>query len=841
MMNESEARQLCLDLMRADSEDEVVRLLVDAGFWDDDAAWRYYGDYENNYNTIGNQQGRPEAALVEKLVNAVDARLMNECLVRGIDPEGPDAPRSIREAVAQFFDGDYHPESPHAGQVKNWSDSRRREVAHGITLAATGAGARTGNPCFTICDCGEGQTPERFPDTFLSLTKSNKVRIPFVQGKFNMGGTGVFEFCGKRGLQLIVSRRNPKILDVWGRSHPSDSKWGFTIVRREDPKQGRRSSTYTYLAPVDSDKNPCQGGVLRFTAPTMPIFPEGRTPYCRECEWGTLIKLYEYAASGFKSNILMKDGLLSRVDLLLPELALPVRLHECRETYKGHTGSFDTTVSGVSVRLEDDRANNLEEGFPSSCIINASGERMTATIYAFKKGKAETYRKHEGVIFTVNGQTHGHLTADFFARKAVGLSYLADSLLVMVDCTGFTPRARELLFMTSRDRLRSGDFRAELEQSLELILKQHKGLRDLKERRRREQTEAKLADSKPLEQILEALLKKSPTLANLFLHGSRATNPFKTFRVRQEEKPYQGKRFPTFFKFKGYDYGRELVRETPINMRSRIIFETDAANDYFSRASEKGEFCLYRLDGDHRVPQAAYVGPNLHNGIATLSVPLPDNCQVGDVLNFVAVVSDPSRVDPFENRFSVRVKNECTPSGGTSRRRTPPSREPGDEREISAGISLPNIIEVFEKDWEKYKFDKLTALRIKHTGTSDENGDTEDTNGLYDFYINLDNLYLQMELKAGHRDSNLTRARFKYGMVLIGLALLHDAERERITRQRKHVACEDVRVQECEEDNIEQRVEKVARAIAPILLPMIESLADLEEEPPVVLGLGEGT
>ena len=41
---------------------------------------------------------------MEKLVNSVDARLMNECLVLGIDPEGPSAPRTIREAVARFFE-----------------------------------------------------------------------------------------------------------------------------------------------------------------------------------------------------------------------------------------------------------------------------------------------------------------------------------------------------------------------------------------------------------------------------------------------------------------------------------------------------------------------------------------------------------------------------------------------------------------------------------------------------------------------------------------------------------------------------------------------------------------
>lgn len=839
-MDNSELRELCLKLIYADTEDEVVRLLREAGYWDDDRVWRYYGDYENNYNTIGNQQGRPDAALVEKLVNAVDARLMNECIVRGVDPEGPEAPQSIAEAVALFFDGDHRPGSPHAGQIKNWPEARRTKIARDITLAATGAGPRTGNPCFTIADCGEGQTPERFPDTFLSLTKGNKVRIPFVQGKFNMGGTGVFEFCGKRGLQLIVSRRNPKILEKRGKEHPSDDQWAFTVVRREDPKQGRRSSMYTYLAPVESEIRPNGGRVLRFAADSMPIFPRGNAPYSENSEWGTLIKLYEYAATGFKSHILMKDGLLSRVDLLLPQLALPVRMHECRETYKGHAGSFATTVSGVSVRLEDDRGNNLELGFPSSCPISAKSEHMTATIYAFKKGKAETYRKHEGILFIVNGQTHGHLPVDFFARKAVGLSYLADSILVTVDCSNFDARARELLFMNSRDRLRSGDFRIEIEHCLEEMLRQHQGLRDLKERRRREQTEAKLADSKPLEDILESLLKKSPTLAQLFLQGTRASNPFKTLKVQErEQQNYKGKRFPTFFKFKDVDYGKPLRRETPKNMRSRITFETDATNDYFSRNEEKGEFSLYRLEGDQRVPVANYLGPNLYNGIANLSVPMPEDAQVGELLNFVAVVTDPSRIDPFENRFSVRVKPESSASGGAGRRRGPPDRKPGVDREIRGGINLPNIIEVFEKDWETHNFDKFTGLRIKNAGNYEENGSDGEGKPVYDFYVNMDNLYLRTELKPANRNPEITRARFMYGMVLLGLALLQHEEVERKTRQAKQ------RDSEQEEEpqpevNIEQRVEEVTRAIAPVMLPMIETLGDLDEEQPAVLGFGEG-
>lgn len=394
-MNDGQAKALCLDLMKTDSEDGVVVLLRDAGFWDMQAYWRYYGDYENNYNTAGNQQARPDPALVEKLINSVDARLMKECLARGIDPAGNAAPASIREAVATFFEDGATADKPYAGQIKYWANEKRTQVARGITLAATGA-KPPGKPCFSIADSGEGQTPEKMPDSLLSLNKSNKLRIPFVQGKFNMGGTGVLKFCGKRNLQLVVTRRSPAILR--GRfDHPSDAQWGFTVVRREDPGDGRRSSVYTYLAPVgvlEKRTLPGQGGILRFTADAMPIFPDGRNPYGLEAEWGTLIKLYDYAAQGFKSHILMKDGLLGRLDLLLPEVALPVRLHECR-AYSGHLGSFENTLNGLGVRLEDDRSNNLEEGFPSSCPLGAGSQEMTATIYAFKKGRAETYRKHE--------------------------------------------------------------------------------------------------------------------------------------------------------------------------------------------------------------------------------------------------------------------------------------------------------------------------------------------------------------------------------------------------------------------------------------------------------------
>lgn len=184
-MTNGQIRDLCFELLHAETETEVVEVLKKAGHWDNTAAWRYYGDVENNWGQSGNQQSLAEAALAEKLVNSVDARLINECLVRNVDPKSDKAPRCITEAVARFFEGEPGKKQT-SGLIENWTDDRIREVAQGITLTATGTRPTLN---LTITDVGEGQSPRRLPNTILSLNRANKMYIPFVQGQFNQGGT----------------------------------------------------------------------------------------------------------------------------------------------------------------------------------------------------------------------------------------------------------------------------------------------------------------------------------------------------------------------------------------------------------------------------------------------------------------------------------------------------------------------------------------------------------------------------------------------------------------------------------------------------------------------------
>ena len=113
---------------------------------------------------------------------------------------------------------------------------------------------------------------------------------------------------------------------------------------------GRRNSIYTFLAPVGVGKahEPRHGEILSFSAASMPLFPDKDSPYGREATFGTAIKLFEYQYIGEKSNIIRgKSVILRRLELLLPEIALPVRLYEFRKNAAGKVlpqGSRETTL-----------------------------------------------------------------------------------------------------------------------------------------------------------------------------------------------------------------------------------------------------------------------------------------------------------------------------------------------------------------------------------------------------------------------------------------------------------------------------------------------------------------
>jgi hypothetical protein len=823
------AKDLCLALMRADTQDEVVKLLTDAGYWNQTDAWRYVGDNENNFSGIGNQQSEAVAALIEKIVNAEDARLVNACLEAGVDPSSDAAPNSIRQAVARFFEHKNSFDLEKDGRIFAWSDELATAEGRLLTVAATGNVPADGAPSISVADQGEGQCPEDFPETFMSLHRSNKLRIHFVQGKFNMGGTGALQFCaGPHHLQLVVSRRNPSL--VSNRRRASDNDWGFTIVRREPPA-GRRSSVFTYLAPVDADERR-MGNVLSFASETLPIFPEAdgsvRSANHRMASHGSLVKLYEYEWQGTRSNIVQSGGgLLRRLDFGLPELALPVRVFECRLPYKGHSGSFATNALGLAARLERDKGDNLEPDFPVGSVIDLDGRAVRARVFALKKGKASEYRApKQGIVFAVNGQSHATLPVDFYRRKAVGMGYLADSLLVMVDCTNVEGEMREDLFMNSRDRLRTNQLSQRLEAELERFLRDDPALRALRNKRREEELADKLADSKPLTDILQDILRHSPTLAKLFLQGIKIASPFPPTTGTGEgiSDQFEGKTYPTYFRIRDLKYGEQLRRDAHLESRARILFETDANDDYFIRDLDHGECGVWLISGTNETAVHNWAVHGPRSGGVTLTLDLPADARVGDSLRFEVRVTDPSRVEPFVNSITLLVRPPASPSpGGKGGQRTATSG--AGTRGGGSSLSLPNIVEVDEEHWADHSFTESTALVLKNAGQDDAAPGAAAID-VYDFYVNVDNKFLRIAQKESKDDPKLLKAKFVYGLVLVGLAFLQHDRNQPVARSER----DDDSSEDGEDDDapgIESAVAYATTALAPVLLPMLESIGAL--------------
>jgi hypothetical protein len=168
----------------------------------------------------------------------VDAVLMKHALLKGIDPKSKKAPTTMHQAVDRFI------KNLRGGKLTNLDprDSWPREFSKSnLIIGVTGAKSRrAGLPCYTFVDNGEGQDPQNFKSTFLSLSTDNKNDIPFVQGKYNMGSSGVLGYCGLKWFKLIVSRR-------YDRSGP----WGFTLMRKR-PGGGIPVAEYLILGSPSS-------------------------------------------------------------------------------------------------------------------------------------------------------------------------------------------------------------------------------------------------------------------------------------------------------------------------------------------------------------------------------------------------------------------------------------------------------------------------------------------------------------------------------------------------------------------------------------------------------------
>lgn len=747
------AHQLLDDLLAADSEEDVTAALQRQGVAEyDDSNWKPYGGRRNNAGIVHNQQSDAHGPLAEKIINAVDAMLTRACKERGIDPEGPDAPKTMNDAAEKFF-------GVPGGNLARLSPTARSALAENIRVALCGKKPNDGYPCILMVDKGEGQHPWDFEDTFLSLQAENKVKVPFVQGKYNQGATGALRYCGNNhNYQLIVSRRCPNL--------DSEGPWGFTVVRRRPPMDGYRNSIYEYLT--------IQGKIPSVEASDLPLWPQSSHNPFLPLQWGTFIKLYEYRIPKTQATLDFYYALSRR----LYRLALPVRIVEMRDYPRSHTP--EATLSGLRVRLEEDRGNLLEDGFPAWINLDIAGiGRLPVLLAAFKTGASTKTKRYfkatEAVAFTVNGQTHAFLSSDFLRANKVGLKWLADSLLVEVDCSDMQPAIIDKLFMGSRDRMSECEYKTQLEKDLANCIKHHHGLRELNEKRHQEAME-NAAKSIEAKKTLEKLLRDEPNLGRLLKSGREIVDPT---RSGQAEKGFEGKRYPTYLELKRkYPEGKAC----PINGMCRVELETDAENSYLDRAHDPGEL--------HIDAPKMRVDYHLFDGTLTLTIKPTTEAQVGEQQKVCVRLSTCAPEVPsgwlqeeVEVRFVPEGTKKQSGTHGTS-----------DGRK-ARGFSIPEVREVYKENWDHFEWNAESTVRI----------DKGNQNVVS--FVNYDNKHLHTFRYHNPKQSKLAWIQFSTALTVVGLY------------------CETL----CEKGELsEQEREKVLRVVAALILHLLP-LGKVEE------------
>lgn len=523
-------KELFLVLYNSKTEEDVEDLISKYPDSFQNQNWVPVGGNDSNYGIIENQQSNPIAALVEKVTNSIDAILTKKCIEQGIEPDSPEAPRSMEEAIKLFFP-----------DHKNWDlPTPRKKQALDIQVLADGSPRNTS---VIIYDNGEGQHPDDFDYTFLSLVRGNKNKIMFVQGKYNMGGSGAIVFCGKKGYQLIASKK-----------FDGSGQFGFTLVREHPFAKGesefKKNTWYEFLK-IDGK---------------VPAFDlKGELDlklHNRKFKTGSIIKMYSYQfPTGYYG---FAQDLNQSLNEFLFEPVLPIYTVDNAERYPNNK-ILDLDLFGLKRRLENEN-NYIDDHFSEIYLDELFGEmKVTCYVFRAKVGKNDVKQTKENirrqffknnmtVMFSINGQAHGHYTSEFITRT-LKFNLLKDYLLIHVDCTKMKYEFRKELFMASRDRLKEGDEARELREYIGKKLRKSK-LDDINRHRK----ESIGLDSEDTNELLKSFAKNLPKDSDLFkllqntlkLEEKRdketKQQPPKKDKPHEEEKPFNPKRFPSFFK-----------------------------------------------------------------------------------------------------------------------------------------------------------------------------------------------------------------------------------------------------------------------------------------------------
>lgn len=708
--------------------------------------WKPLGGNFSNYGVVKNQQSNPIAALIEKTTNSIDALLTKKCLELGINPKSKEAPMSMEEAIERFYPNN------------NW-DLRdfRKAQSEEIQIIADGNGPRNQKNQFPtsviIYDNGEGQHPEDFEATFLSLLSGNKNNVHFVQGKYNMGGSGAIVFCGKKRYQLIASKR-----------YNGQGNFGFTLIREHPKTENDQSKETWYEYLLIDGKIPC------FPIDTIDLRLENR-----QFKTGTIIKMYSYqfpkGYSGFAQD------LNQSINEFLFSPALPMLTKDIKERYPNNK-VLTNDLFGLKRRLEKENDIYISDNFSEDYQDELFG-KMKVSCFVFKtkvkdfdlkKSKDEIQRRYfkngMNVMFSMNGQVHGYYTSEFITRS-LKLNLLKNHLLIHVDCTEMKYEFRKELFMASRDRLKDGEETQQLRHYLASKLSSKEGRLHEIQKIRKQAVDVDTASN--TNQLLKSFTKNLPLNSDLMkLLGDTFKLDVKKEKKRnhkqkkptpnKEEIAFDPKRYPTQFKIDPKAIGNTETVKIPLNGEKTIKFSTDCIDDYFDRTDDPGELKIAILNikpseseggNDIGKPKGIeeYFNVNKsspNKGTIRVNLNPKEKLSIGDAIQTKVSLTSPN--GDFDEIFWVKIADP--------QKKKEPTPKQQDDNEP---LGLPNLVFAYQDKTDKGKDavswdDVGTATSLDMDFKTVMIPDAEGSN-LNRIFVNMDSTVL-MNFKAKYKNPN---------------------------------------------------------------------------------------
>lgn len=734
-------------LYEAKDEFELVAIMEEQAELFKPANWKPLGGNYSNYGVVKNQQSSPIAAIIEKITNSIDAILTKKCIEQGIDPKSVSAPKSMDDAIETFFPN------------HNWDlPTNRRHQAEDIQIIADGNGPKSAKNYPTsviIYDNGEGQKPEDFENTFLSLLRGNKNDIHFVQGKYNMGGSGSIVFCGKKRYQLIGSKRF------------DGGDFGFTLVR-EHPKtedDHAKETWYEYLV-ID-------GVIPSFQINGLELGLENR-----KFKTGTIIKLYSYQFP--KGYSAFSQDLAQSINEYLYSPALPIFTKDTPLRYPNNK-VLVADLFGLRRRLQKEEEEYLEDKFSLDFNDELFGKMKVSCFifktkvkdYDLKKTKEiiqeRYFRNGMSVLFSLNGQVHGHYTLEFITRS-LKLNLLKNHLLIHVDCTDMNYSFRKELFMASRDRLKDGEETQQLRWFLANELSRSDGRLAEIEKRRKQAVE--IDTSASTQQLLREFTKTMPLdselmklLSQTFKLDLKQNQPDKQKQEKKDrpgeekqEEPFHSKRFPTYFRLNSKNNSETEVAKIPFNGEKTIRFQTDVEDDYFDRIEEPGDLrvAILHIVNNNSTGRDKPVEPkdisqvfnvsktSPQNGIIKINLNPKNSIQVGDNIQMKVSLTAPG--EDFEEVFWVKISDLDKPKIKVPK-----------EDDSNTPLGLPQLIFSYQNkedkgegavSWEDVELGTSMTMDVKTVMVPEAEGEN-----LKSIFVNMESNVL-MSFKSKYKNPN---------------------------------------------------------------------------------------